>query len=379
MAKQEKKSDGLFLRGKVWWYRFTIDGETYRSSTKATDRKIAERVKHKVYNEIVEGLYFKKKKSITFGDASLRYYEEVAQHQPSGAQADANLTRMALFFGENTPLSEITGDELTRYVKQRREKVSNDTVNLDLMLLCRVWRRAALIWGRDIGTMPNWSALKLPTKAARVRWLTDEEEKRLFAALQEKRPDFLPLVKFGLMCGQRKSNLIGLRWEHVMEEDIIFRNVKSRKPGGETHILPMSPEMRELIESQRGKHPEYVFTHIQRRPRPGKPAGTLQPICRESLRSTWNIVMKAAGISDFRPHDMRHTVATRLYEETGDVKLVQDVLGHADIEMTLRYTHQKKPNVRAALMRLTAKKGVTAEAASGTNLAHPTLEEPVTA
>jgi integrase len=44
-------------------------------------------------------------------------------------------------------------------------------------------------------------------------------------------------------------------------------------------------------------------------------------------------------IEDFRFHDLRHSFASRLVMKKASIKAVQDLLGHKDIKMTMRYTH----------------------------------------
>ena len=46
-----------------------------------------------------------------------------------------------------------------------------------------------------------------------------------------------------------------------------------------------------------------------------------------------------AKINNFRFHDLRHTAATRMVEKGIDLVVVKDILGHADINVTMRYAH----------------------------------------
>ncbi len=54
-------------------------------------------------------------------------------------------------------------------------------------------------------------------------------------------------------------------------------------------------------------------------------------------------------MKDFRFHDIRHDVATKLLRETGNLKIVQKALNHADIATTTKYAHVQTAEVAAAL------------------------------
>jgi integrase len=76
----------------------------------------------------------------------------------------------------------------------------------------------------------------------------------------------------------------------------------------------------------------------------------------ESWRRWWYRAVKSAGLWDdrrspdrFRFHDLRHTRATRLLRETGNLKIVQKLLGHQSIKTTARYAHAFTDDVRAAM------------------------------
>ncbi len=51
---------GLYRRGKVWWMSFMYEGRQYRKSCQTTDKKLAEKIYHKVMTELVEGRYFER-------------------------------------------------------------------------------------------------------------------------------------------------------------------------------------------------------------------------------------------------------------------------------------------------------------------------------
>lgn len=47
---------GLYKRGQVWWMSFSYKGEQKRFSTEATDKKVAEKIHHKVMTQVAEGV-----------------------------------------------------------------------------------------------------------------------------------------------------------------------------------------------------------------------------------------------------------------------------------------------------------------------------------
>ena len=57
------------------------------------------------------------------------------------------------------------------------------------------------------------------------------------------------------------------------------------------------------------------------------------------VRKPFKRALAAAGIEDFRFHDLRHTCASMLVMKGIDIFTVKDILGHRDLRMTQRYAH----------------------------------------
>ena len=70
------------------------------------------------------------------------------------------------------------------------------------------------------------------------------------------------------------------------------------------------------------------------------------------FKNAWRAVLDRAGIDDFRFHDLRHTVATDMFDLGAGEFMVQTTLGHADIKTTRDYVHIKDPNLRNQLENL---------------------------
>lgn len=68
------------------------------------------------------------------------------------------------------------------------------------------------------------------------------------------------------------------------------------------------------------------------------------PISRQALWETFRAVVREAGIKrSVRPHSLRHSYATRLLESGVDIRVVQILLGHANIATTAGYMHLTEP------------------------------------
>jgi integrase len=73
------------------------------------------------------------------------------------------------------------------------------------------------------------------------------------------------------------------------------------------------------------------------------------------IKKAWARALRIAGIREFRFHDLRHTFASRLVQGGVPIKAVQELLGHADIKMTMRYAHLAPHNLRDAVSVLSKK------------------------
>jgi site-specific recombinase XerD len=66
---------------------------------------------------------------------------------------------------------------------------------------------------------------------------------------------------------------------------------------------------------------------------------------------------KRAGVTGFRFHDFRHNFGTKLLRETGNLKLVQRALNHADIATTTRYAHVLDSEIAEAMESVAMSRG----------------------
>ena len=140
--------------------------------------------------------------------------------------------------------------------------------------------------------------------------------------------------------GMRVSELTTLKLD-----DLNFESgfIKCSGKGGKERIVPL------------GKHAIKACQDYLERARPKKKAATNcvfvgslgKPLTRQSV---WHMVKRAAKLAGVKktltPHTFRHSFATHLLEGGADLRIVQELLGHADISTTQIYTHVSRDHLR---------------------------------
>ena len=159
-----------------------------------------------------------------------------------------------------------------------------------------------------------------------------------YAELRRRRDDAVLEILYG--SGLRVAELCGLRSESI---DLTRRTVRVMGKGGRERIVPMNEaSVAATIEWVRGR-PAFLAA-----------IGGVDPaalFCNErakalSPRDVRRIVDRRA-VSPTHPHALRHSFATHLLDGGADLRVVQELLGHADLTTTQHYTHVSKERLRA--------------------------------
>jgi len=143
----------------------------------------------------------------------------------------------------------------------------------------------------------------------------------------------LAILTLMLGTGIRISECVGL---NISDFNFETNGFKVTRKGGDQEILYFGDEVRKAllqyleerknIQPQKG-HEDAMFLSLQRR--------------RISHRALQNLVKKYAALvtplKRITPHKLRSTYGTNLYQETGDIYLVADVLGHKDVNTTRKH------------------------------------------
>ncbi|MEA3505925.1 MAG: site-specific tyrosine recombinase/integron integrase [Elusimicrobiota bacterium] len=174
---------------------------------------------------------------------------------------------------------------------------------------------------------------KLPSKLPVI--LSRDEVKALMAAPPDFRGQLI--VEIFYATGLRVTELTGMRFE-----DIDFNDnwIKIRGKGSKERFVPVDGDLITLLKKQ----------YDQKNCRPqdfviAKKNG--KPFSREGI---WKLIKKYSRIAGINkkltPHTLRHTFATHLLENGADLRTIQMLLGHANIDTTRIYTHVNRKNMK---------------------------------
>lgn len=185
----------------------------------------------------------------------------------------------------------------------------------------------------------------------RNRFLTDDERERLLLECQRSKWPLLHfLVWLALSTGARRSDLIERKWSDFQLWDAAPGIYVPETKNGDSRYLPLTGkclEMARTAEQQRRPGISYVFA---------RPNGRDGPF--RQFDPHWYRALDAAGIEDFRFHDLRHTCASYLASGGASLLEVANVLGHRSLRMTLRYVHLSSSHKRAQLEKMAEERGL---------------------
>ncbi|WP_313483204.1 phage integrase [Stutzerimonas kunmingensis] len=149
-----------------------------------------------------------------------------------------------------------------------------------------------------------------------------------------------PMVLLSLNTGMRRGEVFSLRWQDVNLQAKTLTVAGEGAKTSETRHIPLNSEALATLKAWKEQTigTGYVFPGEDEKP-------------MTDVKTAWLELLKNAGIIGFRWHDMRHDFASRLVMAGVPLNTVRDLLGHADIKMTLRYAHLA-PDSKAAAVEL---------------------------
>jgi integrase len=267
---------------------------------------------------------------MTLGDLVRRYLDSVTPKKRSCASERAVLRAFLSCPIASKRLSDLRTEDFAAYRDERLKAIKPTSLKRELTPIRHLFRIAKNEWGVPLGESPlDKLELNAPDHRRERRLRDGELEKIRRASARCRNSLILPIIKFALATGMRRSEILALRWTDVAFEDrsLIIQLAKNRH--GRTIPLTMSAVD---VLSGMDKSADHVF-----------------PMSANAFRLAWERLRRRAGLRDLRFHDLRHEAISRLFElglTTPEVALIS---GHRDLRMLLRYAHAQRQTILSKL------------------------------
>ncbi|MEQ9488804.1 MAG: site-specific integrase [Alphaproteobacteria bacterium] len=314
-----------------WWVQYyDTDGIRRRRSTGTDDKKLAQALAAKWEKDRFLEDHFGAVPDTPFREALLRYAQERKRANLNGYETNVKYRLQLLldrFDGMN--VAEISHREVLRFSEDRLATVKPGTAQRDLATLRAILNKACregyLV---SLPTFPKTKKVK-----TRCRWLTSDEEHRLMQAAPSR---LRQIIAFAVDTGGRRSELLGLDWRNVdMDQSrITFVDTKN----GEDRSIRLTARARQVL--------------LELGPQLSGPVFTWKGKVMHDCRSSFDRARSAAGLKDFRFHDLRHTFASRLVQNGVSIYEVMHLTGHKSLAMVQRYAHLAPDFQKSAIAAL---------------------------
>jgi integrase len=323
------KIPGQRTKRKAWGFTVVVDGKREKHYKAEWTQDEAEQALAELLLKI-EQAPRTKAGGLTLAQAAERYLAAKARKR-SLAEDKRLLEHLKASFGADTPLADITASRISEYKAQRLTNKSERTsraltaagINRPLALLRHLLRLAHEEW-EILTTVPKIRLEREPQ--GRIRWLESDEEARLLAACEKSQNKQLAkIVIVALETGLRKGELLDLTWDRIDFSRGVIRLEVTKS--GRRREVPMRQAVYDVLSALPGEREGRVW-----------PAG--------NIRTGFENAVEAAKVDDFHFHDTRHHFASWYVMRGGSLPALQQILGHATLAMTMRYSHLSPKHLR---------------------------------
>lgn len=348
-----RKSRNIFNRKDGRWERL--------NSKKAVFGKSCPEVKHKKAEAVsqldtVQAQLKKQKrsKSPNFENIARQWLEELKpiRKKSTIVKYMSQLKNYIIPAFGNFNLSDIGNEDIISFANKlltegrNGQKLAPKTVS-DILSRMKSIRRFALLRGYEVNYVPN--AVEIPLRQGQIRVLTSTEENKLLRYLK-KHFDLTALgILLSLFTGLRIGELCALKWSdfsfsdkefqvkrtmqrlHNLNEDTArktFIEIGEPKSPSSLRKIPIPAELMKYLKSAYVED-SYVLS--------GSRDKFVEP---RTMENRFKSVLRKCGVQRINFHVLRHSFATKCVELGFDIKSLSEILGHANVNITLnRYVH----------------------------------------
>ena len=331
-AQQGKNMASIEKRGPHQ-YRVIIKRKGFKRITRTfPTKKTAREWGEKVEADMKLGTYVDRTEAESFSlhEALQRYIDEHIPRLKHPKQERNRAKAIQKRKLADMSLAAITPQDIADYFRDREtnDKVSANTIRLDLAVISGTYVTAIQEWGMHYLTNPVRLSRKPKLPPGRTRRLNSDEEKKL---LGKAVPQLKPVIEFALETAMRRSEIANLDWTNVdFKGKTLFLATTKNK---ESRTVPLSPRAIEILK----EFPRNI-------------SGSVFGYRPDSISQAFAAAAQKAELKNLRFHDLRHEATSRLFERTDlDVMEIRMITGHKTMQMLARYAHLRADRIAERL------------------------------
>lgn len=357
-------------KSRFYQYDFRYKGKRYTGSTGVETMRKAEAVERHIRGEVALGLH-DDQAGMTLDQGAGQWWEEVGKHLRTAKDVERRLETLLRLMGKDTRLVDINTRRVSIAIEKRRGEtyqkapdkpgkpakrypVANATVNADIISpLRRILRRAETVWEVKPIAKIDWKALTLAEPEPEIRLYTADQRA---AWIGQCDPVAGRALEYLLRYGLRLNELFFPPAAYLPADEFAGPRLAINKRKRGVMLLPLREDDARDVAARVGRAQaaelETIWFEEKVIPACGKRPERviLEPLTYYGLQARLRSAAKRAGINMARViHGARHHAGTVMLGKTGNLKLTQQLLGHADIKSTLRYAHALEGDLRQAL------------------------------
>lgn len=320
-------------------------------------------------------------------------------HTPSSVEFFEYTSKRAVdFFGDKILLKNVDTEQVKRYLNYLRTAKTDDDKPFSptsqkhfFGTLRNILRYAKRMHYIPMDPTEDLSPQEKPHREKKqIDFLKTDEAARFLSCLEKESLFWQALMNLMLITGLRRGEVCGLQWQDLNSDALelsIVRNVThdKKKKGefnigktktGESRVVPISPRILKLLEALKEKQTESFKTELQeiaekkqaeenakKKKIPAKKemlkpedekkelkielepntyifcnvVDRFKPVRPDSVTTKVRRFVEKNNLPDVSPHDLRHSAAALALEAGTNLKAIQELLGHADPETTMKY------------------------------------------
>lgn len=279
-----------------------------------------------------------KKAILTYNELADQHLDYVKTYSRNPSNTDSILRVHLRPKWGGKRLDEITTPEVAKWLGELRQSGKAPATVEKIRVTFNRSFELALRWQTPGVKLNPVRGIQRPKiENARDRFLSSAEAARLLKAADASlNPQLGSIVRLLLLTGARKRELLEARWEDVDIERRAWFIPTSKT--GRSRYVPLSQAALDVID----KLPRFK----------GCPWLLPNPATRKpytDIKHPWETARAAAGLDGLHIHDLRHSAASFMINAGIDLFAVGKVLGHADHQSTMRYSHLANDTLLAAV------------------------------